>query len=88
MTGRTIPYVEVLERTGTSGYDTAVAHSYPFPDFNEEVDTLDKLRAIINDHPDDTIKLSQETRLYNIVNVWHHKNFVRLSLKHWKYDTL
>tara|TARA_B110000503_G_scaffold28507_1_gene45676 strand:+ start:2942 stop:3208 length:267 start_codon:yes stop_codon:yes gene_type:complete len=86
MTGRTIPYVDVLERIGSSGYETGVAHSYAFPDFNEEVDTLEKLRDIIENHPDETLRLSQETRLYNIVNVWHTKNFIKVSLKHWKYD--
>jgi hypothetical protein len=85
MTGRTIPYVEVLERDGNK---TVVAHSYAFPDFSEEVDTLEKLKDIIDNHDDYIVRATQGTRLYNVISVWHPKNFIRVALKHWKYDTL
>jgi hypothetical protein len=83
---RDIPWVEVLER---SGNETVVYKEFPFPDVErgKTILSIDALTSAIAEIENEHVREATANRLYFIINLWHTKNFVRVVMKNWKYNT-
>ena len=98
---RTIPWLDVIERDPEFDNAPNVIQSYPFPDVDMQYYhkligsdytrlkgnmPLNTLRYLIDNITDEILKECYHTRLYFILNRWHPKNFVKVTLKDWKYQ--
>lgn len=84
---KNIIWVDVLERKPETDNDSQVVMSYPFPDINITNRTLLELKEAISKMKDPLSKDCYETRLFFIMNRWHPRNFLKISIKEWKYKT-
>lgn len=92
-----IPYIDVMVRDHTSFNNPKVIQSYPFPDVDWDVDyytwivtknpndALFEFHKSIQEIADPMTRLATLTRFKFILEVWHPNNFVKISLKPWKY---
>ena len=87
-----IPWVEVIERESGTIDKVKVIESYPFPDVSEEFIsdymydcTVQLLKQELQNIKEYNLRISQLSRLSFILDIWHPKNFVRISMKPWKY---
>lgn len=87
---RLIPWIEILERESNSTDDIKVVESYPFPDIRVDVlpfvyMPVSWLTEELSKLEDEIIRKSSLTRLSFILDIWHPKSFVRVTMKNWKY---
>lgn len=80
-----IPWVDVLERDIETDNESKVILSYPFPGIYITNRTIAELKEALTKISDPITKECYETRLYFIMNRWHPKNFINISIKEWKY---
>jgi hypothetical protein len=84
---RMIPWVDVIERKTGTDNDEQVVLSYPFPDINITNRTIPELKEAFTKMKDPIMRDCYETRLHFIMNSWHPRNFIKVSIKEWKYKT-
>lgn len=84
---RIIYWVEVIEREPNTLDGIKVIESYPFPDVPIEPFGFDLLNfeQQIDKIEDEYLRMATSYRFHFIRNVWHPRNFIRMTLKNWKY---
>lgn len=87
---RKIPWLEIIERVEGSTEDIKVVASYPFPDIDVNIMEFVYLPvSFLEEHlteiDDELLRKTQLTRLHFILNVWHPKQFCRMTMGDWKY---
>ena len=82
-----IPWVDVIEREPGTDNSEQVLLSYPFPDIDVSITTIAELKEAFTKMKDPIMKDCYETRLHFIMNSWHPRNFIKVSIKEWKYKT-
>lgn len=85
-----ILWVDVVERDPETDNEEVITNSYPFPDLDSSTITfccsLQELKDLIEDMPDEIMRECNKTRLHFIMRRWHPKNFLNVEMKEWKYS--
>lgn len=85
--GSSIYWVEVIERRAGTLDGHLVVQAYPFPDVPFEPFGFDLLlfEQQIEKIEDPILRLCTQTRYHNIINLWHPRQFFKITRKEWKY---